>query len=80
MGWKQLKAKGLGDDANAGVVRQKIALVFLFSGDNVSALTMLLEARDLIKSAEEDGVDVSANLDLVNMYLSALVPESVEAS
>jgi len=73
--WEQLKAKGLANDANAGLVRHKMALVYLFSGgEHVStAFSMLIEARALIATGREGETDVSELLDMVDQHIAAVV-------
>jgi len=73
--WEQLTAKGLAGDANAGLVRHKMALLYLFSGgDHVSkAFTMLLDARTLLAEGENGGIDVTDLLDLVDQHLAAVI-------
>lgn len=71
LAWQQLLSKHV-KDANAGVVRHKMALIFIFSGQKYAAagLEMLREARSLIDSAED--VDTSALVATIDEHIAFL--------
>jgi len=71
--WTQLCNKGLGDDANAGIVRHKMAMIYLFSGNEYSAeaVHQMIEARDLVKTGPPELI--ADPLDMIEQHLSVLI-------
>lgn len=69
--WEKLLTKHP-KDANAGVVRQKMAMVFLLSGIEYmsTGLNMLREARVMIQT--ETVLDVSHLLSTIDMHIACV--------
>lgn len=76
--WEKLKEKDLASDANAGLVRHRMALIYLFSGNDhaAQALPLLLEAKELISTGPPELVQdlLCAVEEHIAAYLSMVAP------